>query len=161
MGLDMYLYLKKHEYKSEYNGGCTYPDELASFQIDIEKHNFKSMSVDTRCQIGYWRKANFIHKWIVDNCADGVDECQEIHLGRVDLRKLLDICEEVVKNPNKASELLPTASGFFFGSTNYDDWYFEDLKYTIDLIKKVFDFFENIKSNNNYAEYSVCYEASW
>lgn len=160
MGLDMYLYLAKREYKSEYDGGCTYPDEFAKFQVEIEKHNFKSMLVETKCQVGYWRKANAIHKWFVDKCSDGVDECQTIYVSKEKLQELLDTCKDVVVNPDKANELLPTSSGFFFGSTKYDDWYFEDLKYTIDLIEKIFDFIDNGEKDNQ-ADYGVIYEASW
>lgn len=160
MGLDMYLYLVKSVYKSDYRGGCTYPDEFAKFQVEIEKCNFKSMSVETKCQIGYWRKANAIHNWFVQKCADGVDECQTIYVSKEELQELLDTCKEVVANSDKAGELLPTSKGFFFGSTNYDEWYFDDLKYTIDLIEKIIDFIDNGEKDEQ-ADYSVVYEASW
>jgi hypothetical protein len=35
-----------------------------------------------------------------------------------------------------AEELLPTRSGFFFGGTDYDYWYYTDLIRTADLLKK-------------------------
>lgn len=43
----------------------------------------------------------------------------------------------VVENPTIAERFLPTTSGFFFGGTNYDEWYINDLKETIDVIDKV------------------------
>jgi hypothetical protein len=32
-----------------------------------------------------------------------------------------------------AAELLPTTSGFFFGSTDYDEWYYTDIQRTVDI----------------------------
>jgi hypothetical protein len=34
-----------------------------------------------------------------------------------------------------ASELLPSQSGFFFGNTEYDEYYFGDLIQTIEIIE--------------------------
>jgi len=33
-----------------------------------------------------------------------------------------------------AAEQLPTANGFFFGGTDYDEWYFRDVENTIRII---------------------------
>jgi hypothetical protein len=37
---------------------------------------------------------------------------------------------QIINNPTVAKRLLPTQEGFFFGSTYYDQWYFEDVKET-------------------------------
>ena len=37
---------------------------------------------------------------------------------------------EYIEDPSVAEALLPTQSGFFFGSTDYDQHYIEDLQYT-------------------------------
>ena len=42
-----------------------------------------------------------------------------------------------VKNPSIAKELLPTQSGFFFGDTDYDQYYIEDLTYTKKALKEI------------------------
>jgi hypothetical protein len=44
-----------------------------------------------------------------------------------------------VKDPSTAKELLPTSSGFFFGSYDYDEYYVDDIKNTIDIITKVLE----------------------
>jgi hypothetical protein len=44
-----------------------------------------------------------------------------------------------VKDPSVAKELLPSTSGFFFGSTDYDEYYVEDIKNTINIITKVLE----------------------
>jgi hypothetical protein len=43
---------------------------------------------------------------------------------------------QIINNPSVAEELLPTQEGFFFGSTDYDQWYFEDLKETVTVLKE-------------------------
>lgn len=85
-------------------------------------------------EVGYWRKANAIHQWFVDNAQDGNDDCRDYHVSRQLLEELLSLVNQVIENRNLASELLPTATGFFFGSTNYDDSYMEDIKSTKDIL---------------------------
>ena len=85
-------------------------------------------------EAGYWRKANQIHRWFVDNVQGGEDECRPHYVGREQLEELRDLCQQVLDNRDRASELLPTASGFFFGGTDYDDWYFKDVEQTIQII---------------------------
>ena len=53
-----------------------------------------------------------------------------------------------------AKRLLPSQSGFFFGSTNYDQRYFQDIKDTYDALKPILDTFDFKK---NY----LIYQASW
>lgn len=53
-----------------------------------------------------------------------------------------------------AEELLPTQSGFFFGSTVYDEFYVEDLENTIEQI-------DNILNDVNFDEYDIQYHAWW
>ena len=45
-----------------------------------------------------------------------------------DVEELLEACKQVLADHSKAEELLPTCDGFFFGSTDYDEWYFDDVK---------------------------------
>lgn len=54
---------------------------------------------------------------------------------RKQLAELADVCDEVLKDISCAAELLPTASGFFFGSTDYDDRYQRNLQYTRDRLR--------------------------
>jgi hypothetical protein len=62
---------------------------------------------------------------------------------------------EVLEDHSKASELLPTAIGFFFGSTDYDEWYFKDLEYTKEVIGKIVDNWEALEYWDFY------YSSSW
>ena len=172
MGLDMYLYMNKyevaHRYKIE-NGKKLpknfYPKELEQLEQDILKRNF--LSKETKYQVGYWRKFNALHWWIVKNYANEKDDCREIYLSVEDIEKLLKVCLKVMMDHSKASELLPTKSGFLFGDTEYDDWYFENLEYTINLLQKIIELIkkqtkeEDPDSAVYCYEWDIIYQASW
>jgi hypothetical protein len=70
----------------------------------------------------------------VDNCQDGVDDCRKSYVSPEQLKELRSICERILLDNSLAGELLPTQSGFFFGSTEYDEWYFNGLQDTVDII---------------------------
>jgi hypothetical protein len=78
-------------------------------------------------QIGYLRKCNAIHGWIVRELAEGVDECQEIGMAPEDVDALLAAIEEALANPGARGPLEPV-SGFFFGSDAKDEYWVEDLR---------------------------------
>ena len=107
-------------------------------------------------EVGYWRKANAIHKWFVDNVQNGADDCGKYRVTVDQLKQLVKACKEVLKDHSKAGELLPPQGGFFFGSTEVDDWYFEDLKSTVKQLTPV------IKecSSDNF-DVTLYYQSSW
>lgn len=83
----------------------------------------------------YWRKVNAVHRWFVENCQGGIDECQKSPVHPEALMDLLERCENVAADHDKAAELLPSQAGFFFGSVEYDDWYFSDIEATAKELK--------------------------
>ena len=87
--------------------------------------------------IGYWRKFNALHNWFVDNCQNGTDDCGEYPVSIDDIDEVLGVLKQVKENHELAPELLPTTSGFFFGSTDYDEYYFDDVDETIELFEKI------------------------
>lgn len=133
MGLDMYL-------KKEIYVGANFEHNNVTGVIDIKnnrgpiKVDFNKVSTITEI-VGYWRKANAIHKWFVDNVQGGKDDCARYHVDYDKLLKLKNLCLEVLetKDPSK----LPPQSGFFFGSTAIDDWYFDGLKHTVKVINEL------------------------
>lgn len=140
MGLDMYLTEKKNMYLSNRRPEHT---NLAESLREAFGTGAGDLIVTVSEERMYWRKANAIHNWFVENVQDGEDDCKEYHVTYQDLAKLKETCDEVLesrfKNPEianctyklpSASELLPTKSGFFFGSTDYDENYVADLEYT-------------------------------
>lgn len=94
---------------------------------------------ETYEEVGYWRKANAIHSWFVRNVQNNVDDCGNYTVTKDQLRSLLMACELVLHDPAMASTYLPTTSGFFFGNTNYDQWYLNSLEDTIIFIKPLID----------------------
>lgn len=157
MGLDMYLnrktslntesYVKedrRHEIKLTMGGK----------EIDTSKVN---MVIE---EVGYWRKANHIHKWFVDNVQKGVDDCREYWVSENQLLKLLAVCKEVMssKSDEVSNTLLPTAHGFFFGNTEYDEYYYRDVEKTIDIIEALLD-----KGTEGECRLNgdIYYESSW
>ena len=134
----MYLYASKYTSPAEWRP----EDERKKFKeilkaIDGEKFvdtDLPSVTIDLK--VGYWRKANQIHQWFVDNVQDGNDNCAEYYVDRDKLIELRELCKLALKDKDKAKELLPTQSGFFFGSTEIDEWYFQDVNATIEIINR-------------------------
>lgn len=129
MGLDMYLSAKRYLWHSE--------DELANNVRSVFPELGDARVKEITAELLYWRKANAIHKWFVDNVQDGKDECQESWLSREQLEALLAVIKEVLADKSKAAELLPPQAGFFFGSDKIDEWYWEDLKATQTNLEKI------------------------
>lgn len=185
MGLDMYLKAER------YVSGYSHSDDLSQNTYEwlvknmgVQKYVDKGTpSARINFTVGYWRKENHIHKWFVNNCQDGNDDCGSYEVGRDQLRELRDLCQKVLdgvemeegelvssisfengkqvehKIPGKvvadasvAKELLPTESGFFFGGTEYDEWYVRGCQQTIEIINRVLEM-----PDNWYFEY----QSSW
>jgi hypothetical protein len=132
MGLDMYLSAKR--YVSEYRD----VDQVVSTEI---MRHFPELSTSHTVQevtvrVGYWRKANAIHKWFVDNVQKGNDNCGNYPVSRANLNELRECCERVLAFRELATAQLPPANGFFFGSTEIDDYYYRDLENTIDIVNQ-------------------------
>lgn len=105
-------------------------------------------------EVAYWRKANAIHNWFVENCQNGIDECQTTPVTPEQLQSLLDLCRTVLNNPDGAPDNLPTTEGFFFGGTEYDEYYREEVENTVKKLEKVLETVSPIG-------WYVCYHASW
>ena len=179
MGLDMYLYCYPKKFKIQECREAEMYVDLLKYRKDHpeKKITLKEwMGRDAKkpdqklidyCkkhgqmvyEVAYWRKANAIHAWFERNCANGeLEDCTFIDVTEDDLLKLLSTCNLVLSrietDSSYAEELLPTQSGFFFGSTEYDNWYIEDLKETIDIINRVLD-------ETDFNEESIAYYAWW
>ena len=154
MGLDMYLTAKRYLWKDEDKAISEAINELVGVKADPKKRFngsslvAKGISLDAM----YWRKANAIHGWFVDNCQDGVDDCRQAHVSREALIVLRDIVQRILNDRNLASELLPTQEGFFFGSTEYDEYYFGDLEETVRIIDDALSCGD---------EWTFAYQSSW
>lgn len=115
MGLDMYLDKRK---------------KVVDESIKNEWNN-----------VMYWRKANQVRAWFVSNIEEMTEDsnCQHFTVSKELLEKLVADCKTVLEERDNAAAILPTSSGFFFGSCNYDEWYYKDLEETIEGVQGVID----------------------
>jgi hypothetical protein len=135
----MYLtaetYVSGHDFRS--------PKEQDAFKTIVETIGITpsedSPFITIKVDVGYWRKANAIHNWFVTYVQDGVDRCQESAVTKEQLGELLEICNALLaeKNTKKAMKKLPPQSGFFFGSTDMDEGYWQDIEQTIEILTRV------------------------
>lgn len=156
MGLDMYLKGKRYVSKMSYelDVPLTTPehDRLAALYPELDNDMIYGYEVSR--VIAYWRKANQIHQWFVDNVQDGNDNCSEYYVSRGDLEELRDLCKQVLANKDSADDVLPTQPGFFFGDTDYNECYYGDLEYTVDVITKLL-------ADDRLKDCDFYYQSSW
>ena len=116
MGLDMFLFVQKND-------------------AELTAENFFNRTVE-REEVGYWRKANMVHKFF---CSRGKElDPQTLYiLSREHLVELLKICHDILDEKVEPETALPTQDGFFFGSTEYGEMYYEDIKSTIIILSDV------------------------
>ena len=133
MGLDITFYkakrLKDNETKERLE---EIRKELATEYLkSIDERNSKLINeleaekekINPWNEVAYFRKVNFLIPFF------GYEEnCSNIEIDKYQVEDLIEACKEVLANHDKASFLLPTQTGFFFGSTDYDDWYFDDVQ---------------------------------
>ena len=165
MGLDMYLSAKKNVEKVNWqalrdNEELSYDSpevvnplwknivdvaDMADVATDIYGVNVEVVCV-------YWRKANQIHKWFVDNVQGGNDNCGEYYVSQDKLEELLALVNRALAERNPT--LLSPQGGFFFGSTDIDEWYWYGLKDTIDQLQPLID-------RPDFDNLSFYYQSSW
>jgi hypothetical protein len=166
MGLDMYLskktYVQNWEHQTPEFRHTITVKRGGKKRTDIKPERISEIT-EQLCQ---WRKFNALHNWFVQNCGEGIDDCKEVYVDRKSLEELLVVLQKVksaldkskkkkvpvhtgwangketyeeseVYDCNKVEELLPTASGFFFGGTEYDEWYYNDVSRTIVLFEEL------------------------
>lgn len=97
----------------------------------------------TGTELMYWRKANQIRRWFVDhlNDFDPSDNLGKYDVSREVLQDLIDDIDYVLEDESieRAEEVMPTGSGFFFGNTEYDEYYFDSLRYTREQLQEILD----------------------
>lgn len=158
MGLDMYLtgehYLWRHTEKPDYNKIRKAVAKASHFEAD----EVRSIKVE----LGYWRKANQIHRWFVENIQDGEDNCRPYYVEPTDLEKLKKVCQKVISRSENFKEDwhkiahidLPVGEGFFFGNYDYDEYYIKQLKETVKMITKIL-------KHPMLEELDITYQSSW
>lgn len=151
------MYLSKKTYiganykHNNVKGKITLTKEDVPIDIKLERVTY----IDE--QVGYWRKANHIHNWFVTHCQDDIDDCKEYNVSKENLLKLLSDCKEVKEDIGVAEEIMPTQSGFFFGGTDYDEYYMQDIDKTIEIVEQIL----LEAGEGNYLPFEITYQSSW
>ena len=153
MGLDSYLYA--HTFVSSLYGKEGEAEVFNSIKELMQASPFieedQLYFAEAKIQVGYWRKFNALHHYIIKNITNGVDNCNPIEFTRHEITKLVSVLEEV--NEDNAAELFPTTSGFFFGSTDYDEYYFTQVNNAKQFISNLLE--------NSPKNWTFTYQASW
>lgn len=145
--------IEKYDKKKGLTAICNVKDAFLLNDAVRERGNsFKYLSIFE--EVGYWRKENAVHNWFVKNCQDGIDKCQLTEVSKESLEKLLKACKSTISTPKSADKKLPTRSGFFFGSVEYDEYYIKGIKRTLEVIGDVLD-------STDFDEEIVFYQSSW
>ena len=154
MGLDQYLHARRFIW-----GGISGNDRDKKISDTIREivPEIGSMTPSyITVEAIYWRKANAIHKWMVDNVQGGKDDCGDYYVDADQLHELATLCERVLTDPEKLGpELLPSGGGFFFGSTDYNEWYVKGLEHTATSIREI------LANEALMKDWSFEYHSSW
>lgn len=103
-------------------------------------------------ELAYWRKFNALHAWFVRNVQDNVDNCGAYVVTQSKLSELIEVLKTLQQT--RDTSLLPTQSGFFFGDTNYDEWYWSKVASAIDTLSEILTTFDFEKDE-------LLYTSSW
>jgi hypothetical protein len=155
MGLDMYLSAKRYLWSDTDKEVSTKVGDILGIEGDTERRfNGSSLVVkEIALDAMYWRKANAIHGWFVNVVQGGEDDCNSYDVDREQLIALRDLCKDILEHPDaERDEDLEPIEGFFFGSYDKDEWYFQDLKNTVEGLDRVLEL---------PPEYSFTYQSSW
>lgn len=159
MGLDMYLHARR--YVTSYFDNEMFKQLKGALPPMPPSRD----SVEIVVEVCYWRKANAIHRWFVQNIQNGEDDCKNYGVEVSELLELRELCADLLKNkdPKEAAERLPTAEGFFFGRKDYDESYWETLQDTVDQLNVVLTWNELRRSQlgRDYSDVDYSYSSSW
>lgn len=111
-------------------------------------------------EVAYFRKVNLLVEYF-----EYVDDCSDMVVTEEQLQELVEKCEYLIEfakeHPagsdefkEKASVTLPTQSGFFFGNTDYDEWYLRDLKEIVERLSPVI-------ADTDFDRYDIIFHCWW
>lgn len=106
-----------------------------------EVESVKDVDLSNAVETAYFRKVNCLYGYFEDEMEDErlsfVDKYDVVDI----INRAESIIQKAQEKPNDwqefAEDTLPTRGGFFFGSTEYDEWYLEGLEQIIDQLSSV------------------------
>jgi len=158
MGLDMYLFRTKktnHSVK-ELNALDRYDlspdDEDVKDFLPLYDSKYEDGRYSIFKEVSYWRKFNALHSWFVTNVQIGVDDCGSYEVSQDHIDDLLLTLENTLAYRDP-TDMMPV-SGFFFGSTIVDEYYWQNMEDTYDKIY-------NISTTFDWEKERLFYMSSW
>lgn len=168
MGLDMYL--SRELYLGD-------DDDVQKIIVKKKTHKGETTKVFERPQgatltqeVAYWRKTNMVHRYLTDPnnsgifCVDGdmrtefdVEVLRDLRHQCQKVLKVAGLKDDVIVNADKVADLLPTKSGYFFGSISYDKGYLEAVKYTVEQLDRVLAEHEQLLKEG-FNEFQITYK---
>ena len=101
----------------------------------------------SRKELAYFRKVNFLIPFFEGFFNTEIENLEDLELTKESVEELRDRCERVLNDRTLAKDLLPTQSGFFFGSINYDEYYYDDVVDVLDNCNALLQEFDNLKED--------------
>ncbi|MHW63103.1 hypothetical protein D9G53_28530, partial [Escherichia coli] len=97
------------------------------------------VSVPETREVGYFRKVNPLIAWFEKHCGP-LENAVERPVSRTELEALLSDLECLT--PENCREFFPTTEGFFFGSQEYDQYYWKDVEDVKSWVRRTLDSFD-------------------
>lgn len=167
MGLDMYLLSLPKIHGMDFEEIKLASAQLSKHEADqneiyekLKPHikNFRKLGISGFGlfeEVAYWRKANQIHNWFVENLHNGVDApLFTVEVTKVNLQELYNLCLNILTRRSRPKEALPTKPGCYFGSTAYDSYFYREIGETKMTV-------ENLLKHFNFETHYLVYQCSW
>ena len=106
MGLDMYVNIRHKNTQSKLDAYEAWEQKYSyeEFQrlTEEQKEEYRNSEPEYDNdmygkELMYWRKANQIHNWFVQNCQNGVDDCGRYAITVADLKKLKEVVRQTLR----------------------------------------------------------------
>lgn len=135
------------------------PEDLQEFR-EFTDSNLVNVKIDY--PIAYFRKFNALHNYFVENCdhPDGQDNCVDMLITPEIIDDLILRLTKIILADGKqkvAEQELPTADGFFWGDTSYDEYYLKDCKKALELMLKMKALAEESEEEEQYEFYYIAW----
>ena len=129
--------------------------------MGLDMYLYKGRNCST--ELAYWRKANAIHNYFVNEVGNGVDNCKPIRVTCADLEELLSRCERVLKALSESKYTVGSeeclivnekTGKFELGTVEYRCY---DCKLAKELLPPIEGFFFGSYDINSYYEECLIY----
>lgn len=101
----------------------------------------------SRKELAYFRKVNFLIPFFENYFNTKIENLKDLEITKESIKELKDRCEHILADHTIAKDLLPTQGGFFFGSINYDEYYYDDVVDVLDNCNVLLQEFDKLEED--------------